>query len=292
MPKKRTIMKEFSILEISGVDEPAQAPALMSLMKSKSQAPAADPLGNEGQTKEDVMSKTAEELQAELAKSLAALALEKAKTAELGVIAKMTDEEKAALAKMDEAETKKFVGLSVDDRNDFMAKAKAAEAEADPIVFKSKSSGEVFRKSDDPRLVDMAKRDDEREVELAKMRDDQATAHFEKKAAVSFAKFKGELSAKTALAKAIAGIKDEAARAAVTDMLDGVHKSVGVMFKEVGHQLDNNSDDEDQDVMKAAGDKLDTLAKARQAADKTTYEKAFSAVLETEEGAKLYAAAQ
>jgi hypothetical protein len=289
--KKRTIMKEFSILEISGVDEPAQGPAIMSLMKSKTQAPAAGEPGNEGQHKEDNMSKTAEELQAELTKSQADLATEKAKSEELDVIAKMTDEEKAAMAKMDEDEVKKFISLSVDNRGTFMAKAKADAADANPVIFKSKSSGEEFRKSDDPRLVDMAKRDDARETEMAKMRSDSADAHFEKKAKIDFAKFQGETSTKTALAKAVAGIKDEASRASVSEMLEGVHKSVGVMFSEVGHQIEGN-DDLGTDLKKSAGDKLDTLAKARAVKDGTTVEKAFSAILETEEGSQLYAAAQ
>jgi uncharacterized protein YoxC len=289
---RRRIMKEFSILEISGVDQPAQAPALMSIMKSRSSNPATGEPGTTGQSKEDTMSKTPEELQAELTKANDLLAAankakddadEKAKKLEL--LSKMTDAEKAAMENMDEEETKKFLAKSSAERTAQIEMAKSA----DPVVFKS-AAGVEYRKSDDQRVIDMAKRDDVREVEMQKMRDAATDSHFEKTAGVSFAKFKGELTTKAALAKAVAGIKDEDVRKNVGEMLDAVHKSLGVMFKEVGHMDTNTAvDDADGDIAKAAGVSLDTMAKAKATADKISIEKAYSAVLETPEGQKLYA---
>lgn len=290
MAPTRRIMKEFSIAEISGVDEPAQAPALMTLMKAKSSGQPADEFGKH---KEATMAKTVEELQAELTKSAEdnaklkadlAQAEKEKKTAEMK--AKLTPEEMAALA--EEADESKKARLLAEP--DLMKAAVANRAAANPIIYKS-ITGAEYRKSDDPRLVDMAKRADADAAELQKMREAAVDESFEKRASTELAKFKGTASTKGALLKAVAGIKDETTRTAVGEMLKAVHGAMGVMFKEVGTGADDTSgDDTGGDLKKAAETKLDRLAKAHMVKNAgMTFAKAYDAVLSTDEGAKLYA---
>lgn len=286
----RRIMKEFSISEISGVDEPAQAPALMTLMKAKSSGQPADEFGKH---KEATMAKTVEELQAELTKSAADLAkvqadlveANKAK-AEAEMKAKLTPEEMAALAEeTDEVKKAKLLA-----EPELMKAAVANRAASNPVIYKS-ATGDEYRKSDDPRLVAMAKRADADAEDLRKMREAAVDESFEKRASTEFAKFKGTASIKGALLKAVAGIKDEATRTAVGEMLKAVHGAMGVMFKEVGTGADDISgDDTGGDMKKAAETKLDQLAKAHMAKNAgMTFAKAYDAVLATPEGEKLYA---
>jgi len=283
----RRIMKEFSIAENSAGDEPAQAPALMSIMKSRDGDTAGEP-GNNGQPKETFMSKTAEELQAELDKSAENQAKLEASLKAAEKLAKMSDDEKSYRDGLDDAEKAKFDEADEGDRKKMMD----AKKSANPVIYKS-LAGDEYRQDDDPRLVEMAKRDDNREKEMQKMRDDAAEAAFEKRGAKAYAKFKGEVSAKTALAKAVAGIKDDDVRKSVEEMLESAHNAAAVTLKEIGSTSDDFSTDDDLDgddsVAKAAGSKLDALAKQKAAADKISFSKAMTEVLDTEEGAALYA---
>jgi hypothetical protein len=281
-------MKEFSIFEISGVDQPAQAPALMTLMKSRTpvkKVAGDDPGG--GQAKEDAMSKTPEELKAELTKAAEDKAKLEASLAKAEALAKMTDAEKAAMDDMDEAEKAKFMAAKPEDREKEVAKRR----EANPIVYKCRATGAEFRKSDDPRLIDLAKRADADADELTKMRNEALDEAFTKRASTELAKFPGDLTAKAALLKAVAGIKDDEVRKNVSELLKGVSGKLSVMLKEVGTSRDDTSgDDTDGDVKKAAETGLDKLAKDYMAKHAgVSFQKAYDAVLATPEGQKLYA---
>lgn len=296
--QKRRIMKEFSIAEISAVDEPAQDPARMSIMKARDLGD--QPPGEPAQVnKEGKMPKTAEELQAELDQmaktkdeAVAKAAEAEAKVADAEAMAKMSDAEKTFMAKMDEKAKKEFMGKPADERKAEMDEQEKAEKAKDPVIYKAKD-GTTYHKSDDQRLVEMAKRDDARETEMAKMRDDAANAAFEKRATTDFAKFKGELSVKAALMKAIAGIKDEDVQKGVREMLKAAHSAVALTLKEVGAAGDDYSMDDDQPgetmTKSKAEAKLDSMAKKHATDNKVDYSKAYTAVLETDEGQKLYA---
>ena len=233
------------------------------------------------------MSKTQEELQAELTKAAEDKANLEAALAKAEAIAKMSDAEKAAMADMDEAEKAKFMAAKPEDREKEVAKRR----ESNPVIYKSKTTGAEYRKSDDPRLVDMAKRDDEREVELAKMREAAVDEAFQKRASTELAKFPGDLATKAALLKAVSGIKDEDVRKNIGELLKGVSGKLSVMLKEVGTSRDDTSgDDTDGDVKKAAETSLDKMARDYMSKNAgVSFAKAYDAVLATPEGQKLYA---
>lgn len=287
MPKR--IMRRFSMAEISAVDEPAQAGALMSIMKARGVSGKEPESPATVKAKEDSMSKTAEELQAELTKSADDLAKAQARAERAEKLAELSDAERTHYKTLAEKAQDEFLAKSADERkaivNDVLVKAK----EADPVVYKSSTTGAEYRKSDDPRLIDMAKRDDEREADLKKMREEAANTAFEKRASTEFAKFKGELSVKTALMKAVAGIKDDNTRKGVEEMLKSAHGAVQLTLKEVGSAKDDYTSDDEPDSKKAAEAKLDQLAKARAADKNEPYVKAYQAVLNTDEGKALYA---
>jgi hypothetical protein len=276
--------------EIAAVDEPAQAGALMSIMKARG------PGGKEPESpatvkaKEDCMSKTAEELQAELTKSADELAKANARAERAEKLGELTDAERSHYKSLKGKAQDEFLAKSADERKAIVDEAIAKSREADPVIYKSKVTGAEYRKSDDPRLIDMAKRDDEREEDLRKMREEAANAVFEKRASTEFAKFKGDLTAKTTLVKAVAGIKDDALRAGVEEMLKAAHGAVQLTLKEVGSKKDDfTADDMNDDTKKSAEAKLDQLAKARSAEKNEPYIKAYQAVLNSDEGKALYA---
>jgi len=292
MPKKKyKIMKEFSIGEISAVDEPAQAGATMSIMKAKSMSQQPPVLPATVTKKEAQMPKTAEELQAELTTMADDLAKANDLVKQAEKLAELTDGETEHMKSLDDKAKDLFLAKSAEDRTAEVNEAIEKSKEADPVIYKS-VAGDVYRKSDDARLVEMAKRDDAREAELKKMRDDATDAAFEKSGSLDFAKFKGTPSVKGALAKSVAGIQDEATRNEVKEMLKAAHNAVGLTLKEVGTSADNYSDDDTPtagtEVAKAES-KLDELAKAYAKENKVDYSKAYTNVLATEEGQGLYA---
>ena len=189
---------------------------LTTLMKSDmvfpEEADIADLLKVWDQSGDDTLEKDAEMLdqdpkaaeklaavEADLAKAKEDLVKAEADKADAEALAKMTDAEKAFMDKMsDDDAKKKFKGMSKMERMKMMRKAD----DEDPEVYKS-ASGEVFRKSDDPRLVEMAKREDAREKEMAELRKSREEDQFRKTAETDYAHIPGDVEVRMALAKAI-----------------------------------------------------------------------------------------
>lgn len=186
--------------------------------------------------------KKAADLASELEKAQAQLAevskkLEKADADKAEALAKagMSDAEKAHCAGMDEKAKKAFMDMSPEDRKKAMTKA----ADADPVVYKSESTGEEFRKSDDPRLVKLAKQADESEklaksearkredAELAKRADDELKIFSE-----DVAKRDEKIEVLRAIDKMDAGPRD-----ALLKMLSVGGKAVAAAFDTVGHKV-------------------------------------------------------
>ncbi len=86
-----------------------------------------------------------------------------AKLAKAERLATLTDAQRAHVGKLG-ADGEAYLAKSFAERDAVLADIE----KSNEVVYTSTSTGETFRKSDDPRLVTMAKRQDESAVELAK----------------------------------------------------------------------------------------------------------------------------
>lgn len=210
---------------------------------------------------------------------------EKARLAKAEAIATMNDAQKAHHAGLDDEAAAKFRDMSADDRDAVVEKAAKAAKSDDPVVYKSATSGAEFRKSDDPRLVDMAKREDEREAELLKARElAEETAH-KSFAGEVLKNFSGEDKARFALAKAVSGIDDAETRDAVKSALKGANEALGMVSKNKGFtaggdgQGDPVGGAEGGDMSKKEAEtRLDDMAKARASKEGEDYLTAYDVV--------------
>ena len=239
----------------------------------------------------------------------------------------MTPEEKARLEKAEKANERfeKIVGLSKEHREYFdglstdelkdkwLAKSagerddalkeaarKAEEEEAkknaeDPVVHTTKDGIEI-RKSDGPTVLAMAKRQDAQAEELASERATNATlrkaaetAAFEKRAETELAHLPGTVEHRALLLKAAEGIEDEEARKAAVAALKAQNAAQASAFTSFGVSAGG----ETAKTAAGGGDaqaKLDELTKAFQKDhDGMSFEQAQAAVLDTAEGAEIYA---
>lgn len=90
--------------------------------------------------------------------------------------ATLTDAQRTYHKSLDKADAAAFLAKSFSERETVLA----AIEKANEIVYTSKSTSETFRKSDDARLVTMAKRQDEQAAELAKRDLEIKKAHIRK----------------------------------------------------------------------------------------------------------------
>lgn len=203
------------------------------------------------------------------------LKIAKAGLATATALATLSDIQKAHYAGLDDANKELFLKKSDVERTADVDLEKAADA----VVYKS-DSGAEFKKSDDPRLIAMAKKADVDSRALAKAQKKADDLEIAKRVGTEMSKLPGEQTAKIALAKAIDGIEDVDVRKSVNGIIASCNSGIAKAFEEVGSK--------ESGVTKAANDKLEELAK-KYADDKDVdISKAFEKVLETPEGQKLY----
>ena len=283
---KKTKLLSMNIDEISSVDFPAMKPAKAALLKrdapteepdlgkteSDEQAPASSEenatAGNVQKTGEDPMNedekKQLDELAKKLAKAEAVLALPAEQRAHYDGLAEDAKEE--------------FLAKSEGDRESIVKAELAKAADADAVVY-TDAEGNEFKKSDDPRLVAMAKRaDDERKarVEAEEMR----KADELKKRAGEFQHLPGEQDAKVELLKAVDSIEGEA-REKVLELLKAHDAGLKDAFEKKGTQAGS----EEQGSAKERYEAL--IEKVQKENPKMTKMQAELAAFESEEGRKL-----
>jgi hypothetical protein len=207
--------------------------------------------------------------------------------AELEQLQKRAERAEAILS-MPEGIRKHFDGLAAADQDAFLAltadkraESVAKAAEANAVVYTA-VDGTEYRKSDDPRLVALAKQNDELVKGAAKSAADRADAEVTE-LAKSLQHLPGDLDTRKALVKSVMAIVDEDTRKSALEALKAQDAALGVAFKNAGTSsapvvADGSAEQE-----------LDTLAKAHAAEKGLTYAKAYSEVLKTEKGAALYA---
>ena len=187
--------------------------------------------------------------------------------------ATMTDAERAVYASLSGDVQSSFLFATSEERAEVVNK----RAESNPVVYTAKN-GDVFRKSDDPRLVQMAKDRDVERADFLKMMQERENDRMKKRAETELANLPGDVDTRAAILKAVeTSIEDETVRAAAIDALKAHNARLGASFREVGASGAGHR----QDGSAKAYDELDALAK-KMAADNPDldYYSAFAKVSE------------
>lgn len=193
------------------------------------------------------------------------------------------------LADLSDGERGHWQALKGADAAAFLAKtaaARAAElaeiAKADEVVYTSPTTGESFRKSDDKRLVEMAKRQDAQAAELVKAKAAGEAAIYKARAKDEIGNLAGDTDTKVALLKAVDGIADEKVREAAVTALKAADAAMVDFAKAKGV---NPGAELAADSPEA---ELEALAKKLATEQKVDIAKARGLVFDTAEGAALY----
>lgn len=193
-----------------------------------------------------------------------------------------------AIAKLNADERGLFDGLGDPAKTEFLAKSAAersamitASKDANRVVFKS-ASGAEYRTSDDPRLVEMAKRADASEAATKEALAKAENTRLEKRADEVIKHLPGTLPQRVAILKALEGVDGADA------FLTAADAALAKTFKPTG--TTGAASGASGDPLLKAEDRLEVLAKAYVTANPTVkIEKARVLVLESAEGQKLYA---
>lgn len=222
-------------------------------------------------TMADENNKELEAVQAQLAKSQAIIGL--------------TTEHRAHFDTLDDAGKDAFLAKSVDARQSEID----ALADANAVVYKS-LDGLEFTKSDDPRLITMAKQADADRKALQAERTARREDDLRKRAETDLANLPGDLDSRVALLKAAESIEDETARKTAVDALKAQSIELGKAASTLGYQGQGGQ----TVISKSAGEQsadaeLVTMAKAYAKEHNVPEAAAYDAVIQTPKGAELYA---
>jgi len=170
--------------------------------------------------------------------------------------ADMTDAEKEVYKSLEGDAKSEFLFASHDERKVTLTKA----LDDNPVIYKS-ANGDEFRKSDDPRLVKMAKDRDEERKSFMKMQAEREQEQFEKRASDELPNLPGDVKVRAEILKSISSIKDEAMRDEAIKALKAHNARMGKALQEVGEQGGGDNGGE------SAFATLDKMAKELQKSD-------------------------
>ena len=189
-------------------------------------------------------------------------------------VSALTDAEKSHYNTLEDEDKASFLKLDADGRSKVLEKLAAEDA----VVY-TDDKGTEYKKSDDPRLVQMAK-DADADRKLAKTeRGAREKVELEKRADTELKNLPGEQAVKVAVLKAVDGIDDEEVKKSAHELLKAGNDALEKSFKELGSRGEG---------FQKATDELDALAKKHAEDHKVSYNAAYDAVLKTDVGAKLY----
>lgn len=183
--------------------------------------------------------------------------------------------------KLEPAAQNEFLVLGPEQKDSEIAEAEAK----DEIVYKS-DSGEIFKASDDPRLVTMAKQADEDRKARLKAEKKAEKSDLAKRAESELAHTPGTVEQRSAMLKAVDGIEDAEEREAAMKALKAGDAALSKTFESKGDRTSPNADDDADTV-------ITKIAKGLREKDSSlTKEQAYVDALETEEGSKALQAAR
>lgn len=194
----------------------------------------------------------------------------------------LTDAQRTHLLTLRGSEADAFLAKSKTERDVVLADIE----KANEVVYKSEVTGEVFRKNDDRRLIEMAKSNDEIRTQLKAAEVAKRDAEFAKRGSevlTHVAKgVKGDIPAR--IMKAVnAEFADPKEYEEAVAALKSLNFAAAQLSKSTGvnPQIDPNQPE-------SAQQQLDRLATDYAKANNVSFTKAQSAVLDTAEGARLY----
>lgn len=285
--KPYKIMREFKMYEISAVDTPAQEGARALIVKrydkpfNTIKTPSTTSTSKGNAKMDEELKKQIEELtkkltdQDELNKKL------QAKVDLLSKVNTLSATEAEYFATLNgDAEREAFLAKSSDDRKAIVKNAK----DANPVIYKD-SSGNEYRKNDDPRLLKQAKDNDELRKQMGEFIKAGRDAKYEKRASAELGNLTGKMEAKVALLKAIDSIEDEEVKKEVNRIITSIDKVSSMAFKTVG----TTGGTSDPDDLSDPETQLNKMAKDYAKVNKVTYEQAYDHVAQSVEGQQVYA---
>lgn len=211
----RHIIKRARVLGLEG------EPKLAEFIKSNAR-PAGDPTPEAGQMTEKSKGAGETVAKADHEKVVAERDLAKRE-------ATLTDSQRAHYNDIEGDAATAFLAKSSEERDAELNEI----TKGDPVVYTS-DDGTEFRKSDDARMVKMAKERDADRKELRLAKADREQAAFEKRAVEETAHFTGEVSDRAALIKAVDGIEDAEVSKRVHEMLKAADSACSNLFKRNG----------------------------------------------------------
>ena len=252
----RRIMRAFKMAEISAVDRPAQIGARATIMKRDDRVP---PVTITMKRIEDM---SPEDVKKMIDDAVKAAVVEITKT-DAPTEAQITERVNTAVTS---AVTKAVADTKTAMEADFAKRAEIAKADE---TFES--DGVTIRKSEVGESTFKILKSQAEKLEVA---------DFEKRATTDIPHLPGELTLKAKCLRAISKLDKEVSEGIIA-MLKGGSAAVKTMTKSSGHDLPVEA--------RTAEDQIEALTKAEMAKDgKLSHAEAYTKVLDTPEGAKLY----
>jgi len=238
------------------------------------------PEGVQATTEEEVHDVADDNTQKQLEAVQAELAISKA-------VSGLNDVQKAHYNSLDDAAKASFLAKSNDERQSVVdAIAKAAEDD-NAVVYKS-DAGLEFRKSDDPRLIQMAKQSDADRKKAAEAEAALADERLTTKANTEFKHLPGDVDVRKALIKSAESIEDKDLREKSLEALKSQAAAIGKSFTTVGHT--GGQDLEKNAVTQDGEAELQSIADELMKADPTLSEAvAYTKAMDTPRGQQAYA---
>lgn len=191
----------------------------------------------------------------------------------------LSDTRKAAFLAMSEEGREEVLKMEGEARFQAIDSEISKKNDENPVIFKSRD-GVAYRRNDDPRLVEQARRLDKMSDDLAKSQAVAEQAALEKRVNEQFSHLPGTTEHRCAMVKAIDAIPDAAAREHALNTLRTQNEELRLAFKRRGTTAGETAGDPES--------QLEALAKKHAADNKTTFEEGYAAVLKTDTGRKLF----
>jgi len=195
-------------------------------------------------------------------------------------VAQLSDAEKSHFNSLEGDAQDEFLAKSADERKTIVDDIAKAAQDADPVAYTT-MDGIELRKSAGEAFIAMAKSNDALRKQNEALVERQETADLEKRAESELAHLPGTVQERAAMLKAVEAIEDETQREAARAALKAGSDAMSKAFDTMGHR--------NAPVVGDNESTLEGLAKAHQEKHDVSYEKAYSAVLQTPEGRQAYA---